>query len=53
MTAIFYPFEIFRLLNSLATAFYVQNTVHAVIRDATRPQAPKTRSFVDFNEIGL
>jgi hypothetical protein len=51
MTVIFFPFKIFRRLNSLVTAFYAHDIVHAVISNDTSPKTPKTRSFVDFNEI--
>jgi hypothetical protein len=51
MTVIFFPFEIFQRLNSLVTAFDVHAIVHTVISNDTIPKTPKTRSFVDFNEI--
>jgi hypothetical protein len=51
MTVISYPFEIFQRLNSLVAAFYAHDIVHTVISNDTSPKTPKTRSFVDFNEI--
>jgi hypothetical protein len=51
MTVIFFPFEIFRRLNSLVTEFYTHEIVPTVISFDTSLKTRKTRSFVDFNEI--
>ena len=44
------PLEIFRRLNAIFTALFVQNVVHAFSSVETSPESRKSQWFADFKE---